>query len=1184
MFVKKILLAGILICQAMTTLLAQQVELILPFGHAMQVVTAAYSKDGSLIATAAEDNDIILWNTRSGRSFRLLRKHVNRPTSLDFSSDGKYLASGAVGNQLIVWNTVTGSADYMYEGAGSVISKVLFSPDNKLLFIGCTNGSALLLSMEDSTVRELYRSSISTSNDAADLLGNSSIRAAEFSDDSKYIFSHSGAGNLNVYNSITGKISYSCLTEDIDILFSNGQEMAHFIPGSDRLVVFSSKEKMIVDPEKGDTLLKLDNSISDRFLNFGISPSGDSLIAFHQYGRMFKWDLKSGKLTPSTKLNLTPGMIFIYQSKLNLKGQTLITASTDSSLSVWNINTGQRTAVVKAGTIMGLELDPVRPSFLVIELKKDPITRNMPDGASQVSFSPKTTFLNNVVVDIRDRHIISISRDKLIRFWDLDRGGIIRTIPGPDKEDANLKLSTGDNFFCSWYSNQVLVYKAEDGALLYTLGNKKVFDLAKKTFDLISGVEMSEDEKYICASSSDHTVRIWRLSNGAPVYTLNLRSNEWGFSKSVFTADSKYVLGLTALGKLIIWDMQGGHVRDTFSTKPLTNLIFTGKSHNLFCAQDTSGRLFIYDIDKKKMVSRIKLPDPKDFRSAVFSENDSLIVTTGTNDCSVWKVSSGQPVTSVSTQFSVIDTKINLEQKTLLCTTSDGTLFLADLATGEEKGSFKFADNVNVDLNDLYDNKLLGTGSQSFYLYNMQNEKMIELTPIGRSDYIVRTDSNYYLSTTEAAKLVSWKKDSTVFSFAQFDIRFNRPDKVLEALSVSDSGLISSYLKAYYHRIKKLKIDTTSFTEGFSLPVAEISNRAKIDYEQKAETILLKINAIDSINNIDRFNIWVNDVPVFGMNGLDLRSRELHYFDSTFSIKLSSGDNTIETSITNVNGIESYRTPLLVNYAPAVKQSVTTHFIGIGIDKFRDSKNDLRYSSKDIRDLSVKLKEKYGSSVTIDTLFNENVTVTNVKALKQKLWHTSVNDRVIISYSGHGLLSKDFDYYLSTYDINFEKPEEGGLAYDELENLLDSIPARKKLMLIDACHSGEVDKEELVRINTASDSLHLTKGGITVAYAGEGKLGMKNSFELMQNLFVNVGKSTGATIISAAAGTQFALERGDLKNGVFTYCILEAMDKNKTMKVSELKKIVGQRVEELTNGLQKPTSRNENISVDWEIW
>ncbi len=55
--------------------------------------------------------------------------------------------------------------------------------------------------------------------------------------------------------------------------------------------------------------------------------------------------------------------------------------------------------------------------------------------------------------------------------------------------------------------------------------------------------------------------------------------------------------------------------------------------------------------------------------------------------------------------------------------------------------------------------------------------------------------------------------------------------------------------------------------------------------------------------------------------------------------------------------------------------------------------------------------------------------------------------------------------------------------------------------------------------------------------------------------------------------------RGDLKNGVFTFSILEAMDKYPTMKISELKKTVGERVEQLTNGMQKPTSRNETIAA-----
>jgi hypothetical protein len=44
------------------------------------------------------------------------------------------------------------------------------------------------------------------------------------------------------------------------------------------------------------------------------------------------------------------------------------------------------------------------------------------------------------------------------------------------------------------------------------------------------------------------------------------------------------------------------------------------------------------------------------------------------------------------------------------------------------------------------------------------------------------------------------------------------------------------------------------------------------------------------------------------------------------------------------------------------------------------------------------------------------------------------------------------------------------------------------------------------------------------------------------------------------------LERNDLKNGVFTNSILEAMLNKKTIKISELKTIVGKRVKDLTKG------------------
>jgi hypothetical protein len=443
---------------------------------------------------------------------------------------------------------------------------------------------------------------------------------------------------------------------------------------------------------------------------------------------------------------------------------------------------------------------------------------------------------------------------------------------------------------------------------------------------------------------------------------------------------------------------------------------------------------------------------------------------------------------------------------------------------------------------------------------------------------------NNYKASKPALKRVGIKQQRKILSIEQFDVELNRPDKVLEAIGSTDTALINSYTRAYYKRIKKLGIDTTTFTAGFSIP--ESGFKEEPEYEQKQQKLKIHLWYYDTSFKIDRFNVWINDTPVWGQKGINLRNRSKNSFDTIVEITLSDGKNRIETSMMNVNGVESYRSPIFVNYVPEKVAITKTYFIGIGVDHFKDARYNLTYSSKDIRDMSIAMKKKYGKDIVIDTMFNEDVTIEKVKALKAKLKNTSVNDRVIIAYSGHGLLSSSFDYYLSTYNVNFDKPEQGGLAYEELENLLDSIPARKKLLMIDACHSGEVDKEEMQRIAMVSNdtSLHLHKGPMIIYNSSAPKLGTKNSFELMNDLFANVSKGTGATVIAASAGTQFALETNELQNGVFTFCFLQMLKSKPTCSVQELKKNISSEVERRTNGAQKPTSRSETSNFDWAVW
>ncbi len=159
---------------------------------------------------------------------------------------------------------------------------------------------------------------------------------------------------------------------------------------------------------------------------------------------------------------------------------------------------------------------------------------------------------------------------------------------------------------------------------------------------------------------------------------------------------------------------------------------------------------------------------------------------------------------------------------------------------------------------------------------------------------------------------------------------------------------------------------------------------------------------------------------------------------------------------------------------------------------------------------------------------------------------------------------------------------------------MDSIPSRNKILFIDACHSGEVDKESgqaLIAENVVSNKDIVFRGAKPRGFTSSANISYDNSFELMKELFADLREGTGAVVVSSAGGGEYAFEGEKWKNGVFTYSLLNgiktfAADKNKDRKitVSELQEYIMNNVQKLTNGQQKPTMRQENIDNDFVIW
>jgi len=270
------------------------------------------------------------------------------------------------------------------------------------------------------------------------------------------------------------------------------------------------------------------------------------------------------------------------------------------------------------------------------------------------------------------------------------------------------------------------------------------------------------------------------------------------------------------------------------------------------------------------------------------------------------------------------------------------------------------------------------------------------------------------------------------------------------------------------------------------------------------------------------------------------------------------------------------------------------YIISIGVSEYKDGRFNLAYPVKDASDFVETLKKtkvKF-KNIHSKTLKDEEVTIENIRALKELLENASPEDIVVIFIAGHGVLDENMDYYFGTYDMDFNNPSERGLRYEELEQLLDFIKALRKLLVMDTCHSGEVDKDETeLALNTQTESGTIKFRSSGVGVRRKEGLGLINTFELMNTVFADLRKGTGATVVSSAGGAEYAIEGDQWDNGLFTYCFLGGLQGNKAdqngdgkVMMSELKQYVHDRVEQLSNGKQKPTSRIENISMDFRIW
>ncbi|MET0092605.1 MAG: caspase family protein [Sedimenticola sp.] len=245
------------------------------------------------------------------------------------------------------------------------------------------------------------------------------------------------------------------------------------------------------------------------------------------------------------------------------------------------------------------------------------------------------------------------------------------------------------------------------------------------------------------------------------------------------------------------------------------------------------------------------------------------------------------------------------------------------------------------------------------------------------------------------------------------------------------------------------------------------------------------------------------------------RERELKRWKIT--VDVVPGDNDLRVVSVAWGKIESDPLEHFFSSSAGEVNAVDHYITSVGINRYEDPSLNLNYAVADataVFDRFGQLNEAIESSHGLK-IIDQHASRSRILRALAALKGARPEDFLLLFFAGHGESDGDDWYFLSHNMKNYQQSEDAlidaSVSADDLVELLLESPARRVVLIVDACYSGMVAE----------------------------RIGRFAQMRAMKDL----NKKTGVHVFAATRGDQQAPEFRELGHGLLTYTLLQALEK-----------------------------------------
>jgi WD40 repeat protein len=1091
---------------------APEIEVFPQLGHSLGLTSHAFSLDGTRIVSGSYDETLKLWDAATGREIRTLTGHSSGVSSVAFSPDGNLIVSGDVKGILKVWNTATGEEIHTLTGHSDIVVSVVFSPDSKLII----SGSDTIKVWDAATGREIHT-----------LQGHSDyIYYLAFSPDGTRIIScaRDDLEDVKIWDTATGR--------EIRILQGNSDTVIS--------VAFSPDGKQIVSSSIRDNAVKVwdaatgrENRIlqghSDTVVSVAFSPDSKRIVSGDVDGVLKIWDAVTGRELLTLQGHSNGAVIFAAFSS---NGEWIVSGSNNNTVKIWDIATGKE--------IRSLKAKIPRPIF-----------------GNSVTFSP-----NNV-------RIVFESNDGVLRIWDAATNRELCSLQGYSSPVSSVTFSPDGELIVSGSfapDNTIKVWDAATGREIHTLQGHS---------GSVSSVVFSPDGKWIVSSSDDSTIKVWDAATGKEMRTMQGHSG--GVMSVAFSPNGAWIVSSSFDSTIKVWEAATGRETRTMQghSDGVMSVAFSPDGAWIVSGS-TDGTVRVWDAARGRELRTLRGPSGEP--TVAFSPDGAQIVSAGSDTIKVWEAATGTELRSLQGNtgpwrgctFSPDGTRI------VSIFWENNTIRVWDAATGREIFSLRGHSSHVWSVALSPDGKRIVSGSEdrTTRLWDAATGKEIaQFISFGGNDTQIAAATRGLTVETEAqvssveGEWLSITPDGYYTASPRGDRYLNTRVTTLGDNPVTTVSGIDAYRSVFYNpdvvhaRLAGLpdpasKADVTIQQAASFLPPTVTLGTAPRG--NTAATANLAVAVSDQNQPIKNIKVFINGRLV-GRDELAAMGSVPNVQIEKASITVTGGAKTVNfnvplaldpglnrVEVTAFNGYSETRRALdIVWDAPVGQKPALPNLwiLAVGVNAYTDSRiRSLNYCANDARELIASFKAQEGTRYAkVQSLLiadGEALAPTgeNIRNNLQFLTQAGPRDVVLLFLAGHGITGQAGAFYFLPSDAALNADGKTvdtsrAVAGTEIMSVLD-MPGNR-LVFIDACQSGGVDSDRMVRA-------------------------------LMD---------TNAFVFTSSKGNELSQERAEFRHGVFTYSIIQGLKKRReNLGVLQLSGEVQIDVPRITDNQQHPTA------------